>query len=343
MMPLSVLDTTPTSAARVSAGVAAPRPREGMQPAGTKLQAPQSGFPVRGGLRQWQGNLNQHAAGMQQTLLFIDRAQSSLAGLKQALGNVVAGQQAATNALQARLRQFDVFWSDRTRATAGSLDGSLTVVEPGQSQQLFRVRGLSGRDAQMAGNETLHFSVRGRQSAPVMLDDGMSALDMARKLNRVLAPLGVRVAADAGSGILFGVNELDSQAILDSLMVKGDGRRFPSGLYNKLRTDTEPEAIRPADWNLDDPLAIRKTLQEVVQAGTSLHEAAKQAAMQLKALERESTLPAGFSPDAAQSMADFAQGFKALGSRPVFDTLAQVAPATSGLTTARVNALLGLR
>lgn len=312
----------------------------------------------RGGLRTLDAQLNQQMAGAQQALGFLDQISGRLHGLKASLSGKLAersvagrggqgngresGQSGSDAQLDNQIRQFGRLWQLRERATAGTLDGRLAFGEPGSSAQAFRIRGLD-RDALAGGErERLSFSIGGRQTS-VLVDPAQGDEAMLQRLDQALAATGIRVTQDARGRPLFATAESRWPEVRDGLAIKGEGQRFPAGQFNRVRSEAEPDAIRPQTWQADDVPTTRQTLQEVInaldtvrRARDTVSQALADASSRLRATEDEST-----RAEAAWA-GEFAEHFKALGDRPTFDVFAAIAPALISVSRQRVMSLLSL-
>lgn len=296
---------------------------------------------LRGGLRSQDAARNAEAAGTQRTLAFIERARSSLGTLKSALSDTLTGQAFSDRLAQQALDDFGALWRTRATATGGGLDGALNVVDAGSAQQRFRIRGLD--DSNVVGGaerETLQFSVRGKLSAPVVLDAEAAPQATQSRLDRALSPLGVRVERDAQGSLQFRTAETAWPEVRDSLLVKGGGQRFPTGQFNRPRTDAVAETLQPDNWRVDTTSAQRQTLHAAAQASMLLDAAGRQAGERLVAMARDSVAVTG--AEGAARAAAMAESFRSLASRGGFEAVAAVAPAAAGVSRERVAALMRL-
>lgn len=336
-----------STGAAISADRLAPRvvTPTGQRPAASRSEYSQGsersdGTP-RGGLRRLDFQLNRQAAAVQQVQAFVARAQTGLARIKADLSEVVAERQAPGAELHGQVRQFAAHWSRRAEATAGSLDSGLRLVDAGQAQRQFSIRGLDEPFPQTADRELLLFTLHGRASTPVLLEPGLSPTGVAKRLDQALAPLGVRVTASAQGRLQFEAAETAWPALRESLLVKGEGRLFPTGQFNRVRSEAEPELVRPERWRIDDAPAARQTLRDVVLTSERLEAVSRQAGDALAGL-------AAAAPDADLESAEArraelsAQAFRAQAENASFESLARVLPASLGLKRERVTALLSL-
>ncbi|MBS0353863.1 MAG: hypothetical protein JSR83_08160 [Proteobacteria bacterium] len=337
-MQISAIQARGTTAAGVAAA-----PRSAAALASEREAGPASSTPILSltgdrGFGQREG-LNRQASALQLTQAFTGRAQALLADLKKGVGDALAGQQMSDSGVQPQLQRFADFWQTRPSATDGSVDGALRLVGAGEARQGFRVRGLDTSGVAAAGAETLQFSVRGRLSARVSIEPGLSPRVVGRRLDLALAPLGVRVAADADGVLQFSAAEADWPAVRDSLQVKGEGRRYPTGQFSRVRIDADAAAIRPDTWKVDSPAAQRQTLRAVVLAGQALETLQSTTDSALTHLAADVGAPDTGEAQRAQGLAT---QFETQARTASFAALADVLPATRGLTRERVSALLGL-
>jgi hypothetical protein len=339
-MQVSAQAALTSSINRPAPGAAIDTPTVVGAPAAQQTAAAAAPKLAAGGLASLDPQLNLQASALQQTLGFIADAQASLGQLKQGLSDALAAQGSADASLQSSLQQFAAVWQTRPQASGGGLDAQLQVTGADGARQTFAIRGLDGQGAQ--ARESLNFSVRGKQSTPVVLEPGLRTTTVARRLDGALAPLGVRAAVGDDGSLKFSSAESDWPAVRDSLMVKGNGKRFPSGQFNRVRTDAESGAANPQDWSVSDANAMRQTLQRAVQLAGRLDAASRDAAAQLRDLTDAGNT--AVSQETGAGVADFAERFKSMATDdPSFATLAQLAPATAGMDRSRVQALLAIR
>jgi hypothetical protein len=331
--PPSALATTPAAAAPVR------------DSGGRALAAP-AGVPVpvrRGDPGRWNPQLQRQLSDAQQAQDFLDRTAAQLQSLKADLSGKLAGLQVEDSQLQAKLAALRSTWASRSSATGGSMDAQLVQSGQGQAVQRFSVRGLDLRALQAAGPETLTIATaaNGRGVATVSIDPNASADTIVQRFDQALAPLGIRVASDDSGALIFSAPEAAWPALRDHLAIKGDGIRFPTGQLNRVRTDPEPAALQPNDWQTGDAAALRRTLQQVVQALDRIRQARAVVSRQLTEAERqvEAALPR------AAPAADPAGLAMAVGTslaQPGYTGMSTLTAAVAGISRSRVLALLSL-
>lgn len=317
--------------------------------------APMRGGPMRGGLRGIDPDFNRQVAGTQQALEFLDRSGAELQGLKVALSARLAATQisfanegADASALEQQIRRFADLWRQRPTATAGTLDDQLGYNASGQARRKFSVRGLQMSSLRAGDRETLSFAVGGsaQRAASVVIEPGLSEAALVQRFDRALAPGGIRTIRDAQGELGFSVPESAWSTVRDTLAIKGEGRRFPTGQFSQLRLVPEQPAIRPQDWSAGDTASLRRTLQHVVAAQDavrdtrqSVNRALADAGSRLQPQTAEGEAKAQAD---AQWSATFAQTFEATAGRGDYRALSAVTPALSGVNRDRVTALLRL-
>lgn len=299
--------------------------------------------PLRGGLSNWDPQFNRQLASAQQALGFLDQVASRLQGLKSDLSAKLAANQPGDERLNDKLRTFADLWRDRPAATGGSLDGQLRYNGVAEPRQRFTVRGLDLRTLQSGEKETLTFAVAGvgQRLLPVAIEPGLSADELVRRLRQALAPAGIHVAQDENTGALsFDAPASAWPAVRDSLAVRGAGIRFPSGQLNRVRLDAEPEAVRPNEWHTDDTIALRRSLQEVIDALDRVRHAREVLSRILA--EARNRIDASTGPEDQDWALAFTTDFEALVRQSGYVAFSEIAPALVSISRNRVLSLLAL-
>jgi hypothetical protein len=306
---------------------------------------------MRGGLHGVDPQLNRQVSATQQALAFLDRAGTQLQDLNDGLTLQLARRQHGlvtdggdTGKLEQQVRDFDDLWSERPKASAGTLDNQLGYNAAGDARQKFSARGLQLESLRAGDRETLKLSVgNGSQKvASVVVEPGLSDTALVQRFDRALAPSGIRAQRNAQGDLSFNVAETAWPTVRESLTIRGEGRRFPTGQFNRLRLAPEESAIRPQDWNVTDAAATRRMLQQVRDAQHAVGTAQTRAG---QALADMSDRVAPQAPDKAQAetqwAAEFTQTFEATAGRGDYQVMSAVTPALLGISRDRVVALLG--
>lgn len=300
------------------------------------------------GLKSVDRFLDRRVSSAQQSLQYLDRLGSELQSVKAALSARLGerrGELVSDAELADRIQRVSQLWAQRARATGGTLDSQLNHSEPGQAGRKFIIGGLTLATIRSKGKETLYVATGGRtqHASAVNIDPELSDEAIVKRLDRAFATHGIRATLDKDGEIAFRVAESQWAATRDSLTIRGEGRRFPSGQFAPVRIAAVDAAIQPEQWATNDETAIRGTLRKVLDAqhavrharhvvNTTLIEAGRQL---------EPRAEAGARADAeAQWSAEFARSFQSLAARGDYESLAAVAPSLNGLHRDRVLALV---
>lgn len=337
MIQLSPLRSSSSSSSRVAS---APLDAAAARTRTSNTVSSQTRTPLQTGLASEHYGLNEQTTALQQVGVFVAEARTQLSRVIRMSGDQLAGQGQESSALKASLGAFGALWDQRTAATSASLDSRLNLVAPGQARQVFSVDGLAARDLGTEGVENVRFSLKGRQSDPVTIDPALSSSEQLGAIDRVMAPLGVRVSQSAGE-LQFSVAEADWPAVRDGLMVKGEGRRFPTGQYSLLRTSASANSIDPNGWQVSDQRSTRQTLQAAFVLDRHLEKVADQAAGQLESISSELASVTG--SEQGERSARFAESFRSLAAGDAsFKTLTGLLPSVAAIDRGRVRTLLSL-
>jgi|GEM_PF-272898 len=305
------------------------------------------------GVRNWSPGLNQQLATAQQSQDYLEQLQDRLLTLKGLVSRRLASSGDQATALQngpqdaplARRRdELKLLWQQRPEASGGGLDAQLGFDADGTAPQRFRVRGLDARTLQSAGSETLAFSVPGarQQPASVRIDPNLSLGSLAQCLDQALAPIGVRVKAEPQASLVFQTSPAQWERLSEGLMVKGDGKRFPTGQPVRVQLDPTPALINPALWQLDSPEGLRQVLPEIVRASRQVEQTQSQVQRSLDRVDQ--ALEANTPTADARACETFATQFagQAAGAQG-FAKLAALVGSAQGLPRHRVESLLKIQ
>lgn len=328
------------------AAPAAPRAAQGTVEASAP-RAAAARSPLTRGLQDFDLSRQSGVAGAQLSGVFLDRLQQGLQALRQQytaqLGvdpSLPVASAPAADTLRAGLK---ALWAQRPRATAGALDAQLRIGEPGQARQDFRLRGLSQATLTSGTREVLTV-VTGNAPAPLTatIDPELPASANLRRLDQALAPVGIRVRADAAGEPVLSVPEAEWPRFQDRILVKGEGRRFPDGQAQPVRTPALPSALGEAVFEapLAEPASLREALGRVT-VGIAAVAGAQQRAQALLVEQHQGLGPArgapATTPERARALAEgFAQRLNEAGYAR-FDA---VAPTVAGISRERVRSLL---
>lgn len=330
----------PGVAPRAAAGAADDR----LAPRGT----PAARAPLTRGLKDFDPTRQSGVAGAQLAGVFLDRLQQGLQALRQHYTAQLGADPAqpgvgaaAADVLRAGLK---AGWSQRERATAGALDAQLRVGEPGHARQDFRVRGLS-RAALSAGAREVLTMVTGNAPAPLTatVDPELPVSANLRRLDQALAPVGIRVRADDAGEPVFSVPEAEWPRFQDRILIKGEGRRFPDGQAQPVRTPALPPVLGEAVFEAPgtEPAALREALGRVT-VGIAAVAGAQQRAQALLVEQHQGLVQAGgaaaTTPERARALAE---GFARRLGEAGYARFEAVAPTVAGISRERVRSLLG--
>ncbi|HTN66657.1 MAG TPA: hypothetical protein VL051_10800 [Burkholderiaceae bacterium] len=343
-MPLSPLDTVnAASPTRLRSGgvvgaTVGTRPDKPVPAAAGEGHA----APLRHGLRNWDQQLNADLSNAQRALDFLDQSSARLQSIKLELSAKLAGRLQQTGALQRKLRQFGDLWQQRQSATGGSLDSQLAYDSKATPVQRFTVRGLTMQTLQAGAKETLTFSVgAGQALRSVIIEPGLSEDALIQRFDQALAPAQIRVSKGEDGTLVFSVAQASWGTLRDTLAIKGDGMRFPTGQLNRVRTDAEPAAVQPETWQIDDAESIRQALQKVVRAINHVRQAREAVSRALN--EAAARASAAQSTDSNAAVAKLAQDFLGTAAQPDYQAFTSVVSAVMGISRSRVLSLLMLR
>src|SRR5450830_588530 len=297
---------------------------------------------LKRGLSNWDHQLQGEISNAQQTLDYLDRSSSQLQALKSELAAKLAARQGRDGQVEARVRQFSNTWRQRSNASGGTLDAQLGYSSPQAAQQNFTIRGLTLSSLQDGPPEVLAFSVGGANQAlrSVNIEPGLSDDQIVARFDQALMPSNIRVKLGDNGELLFSTPESSWPSVRDSLSVRGSGIRFPTGQMSRVKTDPEPAAIAPEEWNTGDVEALRTTLQQVVQALAHLQQA--RSSVNLALAQANSRVADAQPVQGPVRMESLAQNFSDKASKPGYESLLAISSALVGISRDRVIALLGL-
>lgn len=302
----------------------APDTRVAVRPA---VQAPQ-----RRSHANWDNRLQSDVASAQQAREYLDRVAAQLESVKAALSAKIAGMKSGARDLEARARQLGASIAARSAQAGGSVDAQLAFSDGEPAQQRFRIQGLDVATLQSSAPLSLAFSVGGAGGPQLAasLEPGMTAEEISTRLDRTLAPLGVRAGLDKQNRIEFRTAEANWPGVRDSIAISGRGR---------VATEAVSPDLKLQDIGTGNAEALRQSLREVVQALERVRRSQDAASAALSA----ATLRAAQSELSADDLAISAQDFATTAASHDYESLLAITSALVGVSRERVLALLGLR
>lgn len=311
-------------------------------PVGATTAADTPAPVFRRGLSNWDQPLQSDISGAQQAVDFLEQSAAQLRALKAELSAKLASRQGRDGQVEARVRQFSDTWRSRQDASGGTLDSQLGF-NASQSQQRFKVRGMTMSNLRSGARETLAIAVGSGTAGlrSVQLEPGLSDEEIVQRFNQALNPVNISVSLGDNGDLEFSVPESGWAQVRDTMAIQGAGIRYPTGQLHRVRTEPEPPLIAPESWGTNDADAIRQTLNQVIQALS--HVEAALAKVQLALSDASARAGSAMPAVSAASMDQAAQNFASASSEPNYAYLLSLTSALTGINRERVMALLTLR
>jgi hypothetical protein len=316
--------------ARVTEAVA-----DGGAGAAATLVAAARPAPLRRAGTRIDSGLQDGVARAQQAIDYLSQVAGQLESLKGELTAKLASSRNGGNSsrpqLDRQVAQLTRTLAARTANGGGSVDANLQfTVQP--STQRFRIRALDIDTLQQSAPQTIAFSIgsAGGPQLSATVTGEQSNEQLARAIDRAMAPLGVRAGLDNNGGMLFATPESNWPAIRDSIAVSGRGR---------VTTEEAPVALAPQAWDTGNADALRQSLREVVQALERVRRSQDAASGALSAANVQVT-QAQTPPPQVDLAAD---DFTSAAASTDYESLLALTSALVGVSRERVLALLGLR
>lgn len=306
---------------------------------GANAAAAPAAAPLRsnGAASKLGSGLQDQVARAQQALDYLDRVASQLEALKSELTSKLAGTRngSSRQQLEAQVRQLASTLASRKKTGGGSVDNNLNYSAKPATQR-FRIRGLDIASIRQSAPQNISFSVgsAGGPQMSVNVEPDQSNQEIARALDRALAPMGLHASLDENGELVFSTPESNWSSVKDSIAVSGRGR---------VTTEELPANLAPQLWNVSaetgNPDALRQSLREVVQALERVHRSQSAASNALAAATAQVAEAETPPPDITIAADDFG---KAAASTD-YESLLALTSALVGVSRDRVLALLGLR
>ena len=285
--------------------------------------------------------LQDSVARAQQALDYLERVAGQLESLKGEISAKLASsansQRSSARSTQSSqhidsaARQLAATLAARKSSGGGGIDANLNF--NGQpAQQRFRIRNLDIETLQQSAPTTVAFSIGGAggpQLAANITGD-QSSEEIARAVDRAVAPLGVRAGLDNGS-LVFSTGEAEWPAVRDSIAVSGRGR---------VATEEVTPQLAPQQWPAGaESDALRQSLREVVQALERVRSSQSAASSALSSASVQVSAASTPPPEVEMASEDFTSAAASTN----YDSLVALSSALVGVSRERVLALLGLR
>lgn len=339
---ISSLDSASSRTRRNSASPAVPASAADARTTQVVAEPAVAPGPAASGWR-YSSQLNEQLTSAQRALTFVDSLAGQLEQLKTDLSQQLTQRRIDKDALEAKVGRFTEALSQRHAQSGGTIDGNLRFHLAADARQDFTVRGMDLEALRSGSPETLALFSGERGTAAMSLSVGgdISEDEIMRRLNRALAPSGIRPSVNDDGQLSFSVDEADWPAIRDRLRVRGGGIRFPSGQPQRVKTVAEAERLSTGDWQVSDHANVRQTLQCVVGALSQLHQARGAIASAIDeargSIERLSRM------DEQNWAEEFVADFNArLNQSGDYRSFLDVIPALLGLSRYRVVSLLAI-
>jgi hypothetical protein len=295
--------------------------------------------------RQHQSNfdsqLNESISGAQLALQFLDRLGGELSSLRDG----IRGQHPA--AVDEQMQRVTACWLERPSATAGTLNSRLEYGAVGAARQHFTVRGLDFDSLRASHAEILNFCIGGRghgAGSSVTVGPDLSNAALVHRFDRALAPCGIRAARSTEGDLTFSVRETAWTTIRDTFTVMGEGRRFSTGRFNRVRIMPLAAALQPENWSSSDAAGLRSIRAEVFRTQGLVRQVRQIVAQELARagayLQAEVEAKGDQAASAAGWFTEFTAAFVASAARKDYLASASFTPVLSGIDRQRVMTVL---
>lgn len=231
-------------------------------------------------------------------------------------------------------------WAPRYQATLGSLDECLRWSPVQRALKYFTFNGWSADSLQAQhakDRELITFSLLGQDQAhgAWLAQYGRGTMASQYALAAALSPLQIQMHTQPS--LEFSVDERQWSTLQESLVVKGNGQRFPAGQWVNAPLQSRSQAVQPQQWLVTDEAGLQQ-LQGVLEDVRQRVAAVRTQLMQFMA-DAGQTL---HSTDGQrlQQMQAFAQAFQHAGQAPAYDWVLSVVPAVRAISRRRVARLL---
>lgn len=333
-------------------------PREGLRTGSQDRPAPpgDAGSPPaqvaqrQGGARsplpgayRYSSQLNEQLTTGQRALDFVESLSAQLEAVKSSLSQELTQRRVDPANVAPALAGLAEQWSQRGRASGGSVDARLRFLLGGDARRTFTIRGLDMASLEGGQAETLTFMTgqSGVPPLPVGIPSGADEETVLRQFNQGLSRAGIRAGLSDQGQLEFSVAEDSWPALQERMAIKGGGVRLPDGQPSRVRLEASGDAIRTEGWPLRDHAEVRRALKDILAAIDQVGRARAAIASAMAEARRAIDQLGSVGEEAWAS--GFVADFNATLSQPGnFQALSQVIPALSGINRFRVISLLAL-
>jgi hypothetical protein len=294
--------------------------------------------------------LNESISGAQLAMQFLDRLGGELSSLRDGISRYLRQPEPRAPhpaAIGEQMQRVTACWLERQSASAGTLNSHLEYGPMGAARQHFTVRGLDFDLLRAGRAEILNFSIGGRghgAGSSVSVGPDLSNAVLVHRFDRALAPCGIRAAHSAEGALTFSVLETAWPSIRDTFTVLGEGRRFSTGRFNRVRIAPLAPLIQPEEWSSGDIAALRSMRAEVFKAQGLVRQARQVVARELAGaaayLQAEVEAKGDQAASAAGWFVEFTASFVASAGRADYLASASFTPALSAIDRQRVLTVL---
>ncbi|MBP9643424.1 MAG: hypothetical protein KBE15_08090 [Budvicia sp.] len=183
--------------------------------------------------------LNEQLTSVQQADNFLRKVENHLLALRQGVSTNNSQYQKHADSLNTLL-------NNRNKLSGGTVDRQLNAILGEKPPQVnFSLQGINNV-LQKSQQETLIFSLAGqkRDITAVTIKDDSSPQQILRSLNLGLGRFGVQGRSPDGQQVVFSVNESQWGRVSEHLSVRGEGQRYPDGVFYPVKTVAE---VAPED------------------------------------------------------------------------------------------------
>lgn len=206
--------------------------------------------------------LNEQLTSVQQADNFLRKVENHLLVLRQSAGS--AGSVNSPK-FQKSVESLSALMDRRSEYSGNTVDRQLkAVLGENQPQVNFSLQGI-GNVLQKSEQETLIFSLAGtkREITAVTIKEDSFPQQVLRSLNLGLGKFGIQGKTGENNQVVFSVNENQWERISEHLSVRGEGQRYPDGVFYPLKAVAEASPKEVIDKIKENPTVAKSQLDDV--------------------------------------------------------------------------------